>query len=186
MTGTDDPTQVDVLANRAARKWSRSELVGRVLWELLGGPLFAWTPRPLWFWRRLVLRSFGAQIGSKVHIHPSARIAIPWNLRVGDHTAIGDRAIIYSLGLITIGRRATVSQHAHLCAGSHNFRDPAMALLKPPIILGDDVWVCADAFVGPGVRIGDGTVIGARAVVMREIQSNVVVAGNPAIVVGQR
>lgn len=186
MSSSGDPALVDVAANRAAQKWSRLELARRALWELLRGPLFAWTPRPLWSWRNFILRRFGARIGTGVHIHPSARIEIPWTLAIGSHSAVGDRAILYGLGQISIGRRVTISQYAHLCAGSHDFRSPAMTLLKPPIIVGDDAWICADAFVGPGVTIGNGAVVGARAVIMRDIAANAVVAGNPSMVIGKR
>lgn len=170
----------DIAANRRARKWSRREMIGRILWELLRGPLFAWIPRPLWAWRRGVLRLFGAKIGRDVHVHPTVQIAIPWNLAIDDEAAIGDGAILYSLGPITIGRRTTVSQHAHLCAGTHDHRRVDMQLLKPPITIGAGAWICADAFVGPGVSIGDNSIVGARAVVIRNVSEGVIVAGNPA------
>ena len=99
---------------------------------------------------------------------------------------MGDRAHLYALGPIRIGDRVTVSQGAHLCAGSHDFRDPTMALTRPPIRIDDDVWVCADAFVGPGVEIGRGAVVGARAVVVRSVAAGTIVAGNPARQVGRR
>lgn len=177
---------IDVAANRAARKWSPLELLGRALWEIIGAPLFRWTPRQLWILRRILLRTFGARIGSRVNIHPTARIEIPWNLTAADFVAIGDRAIIYNLGRITIGRSATVSQNAHLCAGSHDFRDGAMTLLKLPIAVEEGAWICADAFVGPGVRVHAGAIVGARAVVTRDVDANTVVAGNPARAVGLR
>ncbi|MBX9745650.1 MAG: hypothetical protein K2X34_02030 [Hyphomonadaceae bacterium] len=177
---------VDVRANRTARKWTRGENVRRAVWETLRGPLFAWTPRPLWGWRRAVLRAFGARVGADAHIHPTACIQIPWNLTIGDFAAIGDGAIIYNLGRIEIGAGATISQYAHLCAGSHDFRDPAMPLLKLPIRIGAGAWICADAFVGPGVTIGPGAVIGARAVAVRDVDADVVVAGNPARDIGKR
>ncbi len=176
----------DIRANRLAQKWTRKELLGRALWEILRTPFFAWVPRPLWGIRRQVLRLFGARIGGNVHIYPTVRIAIPWNLTIGDEAAIGDHAILYSLGPIAIGPRSTISQNAHLCAGSHDFRRADMLLLKPPIIIGANVWVCADAFVGPGVAIGDHAVVGARAVVMRDVAALDVVAGNPARTVGRR
>lgn len=176
----------DIAANRKARKWTPAELFRRALWEVSRGPLFAWTPRPMWAWRRVILRTFGAHIGDDVHIHPSVRIEIPWNLWIEEQVAIGDRAILYSLGTIMIGRAATISQNAHLCAGSHDFRSLAMELLKPPISIEPGAWVCADAFVGPGVKVGRLAVVGARAVVVRDVPSGVVVAGNPAKVIGKR
>jgi putative colanic acid biosynthesis acetyltransferase WcaF len=133
-----------------------------------------------------VLRLFGARIGRDVHIHPTARIAIPWNLAVGDRAAIGDGAIIYCLGPISIGACATISQYAHLCAGTHDYTRPDMSLIKASISVGDGVWVCADAFVGPGVMIGDYSIVGARAVAIKNIPANVIVVGNPARVVSER
>ena len=179
----DPPGQIDVLGNRNAKKWSRKELFGRVLWSL-AQPFFVLSPRPFWGWRRTVLRLFGATVGTNVHVFPSVRITIPWNLRLGDQCAVGDRAILYALGPITIGAQTTVSQGAHLCAGSHDWCLPDMPLLKPPIIVGDNCWICADAFIGPDVKINEGAIVAARAVVMKDVAPNSIVAGNPARKIG--
>jgi putative colanic acid biosynthesis acetyltransferase WcaF len=178
-------TELDIAVNRASRKWTRKELAGRALWEL-AQPLFALSPRLLWGWRRGLLRLFGAKVGRNVHIFPSVHIAIPWNLTIGDEAAIGDRAIIYNLGLISIGAQATISQGAHLCAGTHDYRRTDMPLLKLPIQVGLAVWVGADAFIGPGVKIGDLAIVGARAVAIKDVAAGMIVAGNPARVVRQR
>jgi len=180
------PNVIDVRENRRARKWSQRELLARAAWELLRAPLFQWTPRPLWGWRRFVLRAFGARIGREVHVYPSVRIAVPWNLTIEDQAAVGEGAILYSLGSIHIGRGVTVSQYAHLCAGSHDYRRRDFPLLKPPIVVEEGAWICAEAFVGPGVHVGANTVVGARAVVVKDIPAGVVVAGNPARQVGRR
>ena len=170
---------IDVNSNRNAQKWSRREQIGRILWGLTT-PLFRLSPRPLWGWRRMLLRIFRARVGRDVHVYPSVRVTIPWNLMLGDGCAVGDRAILYALGPITIGARATVSQAAHLCAGTHDLSRPDRPLVKPPIVIGPDAWVAADAFVGPSVTIGEGAVVGARAVVMKDIEPGHVVVGNPA------
>ena len=176
---------IDVTSNRDARKWTGREQAGRVLWALTG-PLFRFSPRPLWGWRRILLRLFGAQVGKAVHVYPTVRITIPWNVRLGEHCSVGDRAIIYALGPITVGERATVSQGAHLCAGTHDWRNPEMPLVKPPIKIGNDTWVAADAFIGPGITIGDGAIVGARAVVMRDVAALDIVGGNPAKIISRR
>ena len=177
---------LDIDANRRARKWSKGGLAGRALWETVGAPLFALTPRVLWGVRSGLLRAFGARIGWRVHIHPTVRIAVPWTLTIGDNVGIGDRAQLYSLGPITIGDRATVSQNAHLCAGSHDHRDPTLPLTKPPISIGPGAWVCADAFIGPGVAVGALAVVAARAVVIHDVPVSAIVAGNPARKVATR
>jgi len=178
--------RVDVERNRKAKKWTTKQLAGRFLWEVLRGPAFAWTPRQLWVWRRTVLRIFGAKVENRVHIFPTAQIAIPWNVSIGCESAIGDRAILYSLGDIVIGAGTTISQGAHLCAGSHDYRYADLPLTKQPIHVGNGAWVCADAFIGPGVTIGHGSIVGARAVVTKDVPDNKIVVGNPAVSIGDR
>lgn len=134
----------------------------------------------------MLLRAFGARIGRDVHIYPNVRIIMPWNVSIGDECAIGERVVIYSLGRITIGKKVTVSQQAHLCAGTHDHRRPDFPLVKTPIVIGDGVWICADAFIGPGVRVGYGAVIGARAVAIKDVPRNAIVVGNPARTVRER
>ncbi len=170
---------VDVSANRSAQKWSWREQLGRVLWGL-ATPLFRLSPRPFWGWRRILLRAFGSKVAADVHVSPTVRITIPWNLDLGAQSAVGDRAILYALGRITIGPRATVSQGAHLCAGTHDLSQPDRPLVKLPILISTDAWVAADAFVGPGVTVGAGAVVGARAVAMKDVPAGHVVVGNPA------
>ena len=175
---------VDVATNRKCRNWSRRELAGRILWSMTW-PLFRFSPRPMWGGRRWLLRLFGARIGQEVHVFPTVKITIPWNLKLEDHCAIGDRVILYALGQVRIGPRTTVSQGAHLCAGTHDWRQTHMPLLKPPIDIGADCWICADAYVGPGLNIGDRSIVAARAVVVKSVPASTIVGGNPARQIGR-
>jgi putative colanic acid biosynthesis acetyltransferase WcaF len=176
---------VDIESNRHSRKWRAGELIGRTLWAA-AYPLFRFSPRIFWGWRASLLRMFGATIGRKVHVYPSVRIEIPWKLAVGDYAAIGDRAIVYNLGKLSIGPKATISQGAHLCGGTHEYKRADMALVKAAITIGEGAWVCADAFVGPHVVIGDYAIVGARAVVVRHVDAWTIVVGNPAKSIGRR
>lgn len=180
-----DSPQLDIESNRAARKYDMGALMRRVLWGA-GFYLFRYSPRLLYGWRRVLLRAFGASVGKHVRIHPSATIYFPWIFSIGDWSSIGEGAMIYNLGPVTIGEKVTVSQRAHLCAGTHDASDPTMPLLKPPIEVGDQAWICADAFVGPDVTVGEGAVVGARAVVVDDVESWTIVAGNPARLVKER
>ena len=171
------PLDFDVC--RRQRPYSRREYIGRALWALTW-PLFRFSPRPLFGWRRFLLRLFGARIGRHAHVYPSARIYLPWNLTLGEEASIGEWALIYNLGPVSIGDRATISHRAHLCAGSHDYRDPAMPLLRLPITIGPQAWICSDAFIGPKVQVGEGAVVGAAAVAVRDVAPWEIVGGNPA------
>jgi putative colanic acid biosynthesis acetyltransferase WcaF len=177
--------QLDIAANRAARNYSHREKLLRVLW-IVGSVFFRLSPRSCFAWRRWLLASFGAKIGRYVNVHPSSRIYFPWNLQVGDWSAIGEEVLIYNLGPIVIGQKVTISRGAHLCAGTHEYQRVNLPLLKPPIEVRSQAWICADAFIGPGVVIGDGAVVGARAVITKDVTAWTVIAGNPARKIGSR
>ena len=171
--------ELDIASCRSRRPYSRREYVGRLLWSIVS-PLFRWSPRPLFGWRRFLLRLFGAQVGDQAHVYPSARVYLPWMLTLGEQASIGEWALIYNLGPVKIGDQATISHRAHLCAGTHDYRDPALPLLRLPIEIGARAWVCADAFVGPGRCVGEGAVVGAGAVVVSDVPDWTIVGGNPA------
>jgi putative colanic acid biosynthesis acetyltransferase WcaF len=176
---------LDIAANRKAIKYSKGELIRRLAWSV-GQFLFRCSPRPCFGWRRFILRCFGARIGKHVNTYASTRIYFPWNLAVGDWSALGEGVLLYNPGQITLGEKVTISPGAHLCAGTHDYRDPEMRLLKPPIRIEDQAWVCADAFIAPGIVVGEGAVVGARSVVTKNVEPWTVVAGNPAKPIGKR
>ncbi|MBK1858667.1 putative colanic acid biosynthesis acetyltransferase [Cerasicoccus arenae] len=172
-------SQLDIQGNRAGRKHTCRYIVRRGLWEC-GRVLFRLTPVPLFKLRSVILRCHGARIGRDVRIHPAAVISYPWNLEIGDFAALGEGVFVDNHGLVKIGQRATISQCAHLCSGTHDYTDKTMPLLMPPITIGQDAWICAGVFVGPDVTIGDGAVVGARAVVVNDIAPWMVAVGHPA------
>jgi putative colanic acid biosynthesis acetyltransferase WcaF len=176
---------MDIASNRKLAKYSIKEKVARVLWGLASFA-FRFSPRTFFSWRCFLLKCFGAKIGKHVHFYNSAKIYFPWNLSIGDWSAIGEDVFIYNLGSVVIGNRVTISQRAHLCAGTHDYTDTTMPLLKPPITIQDQVWVCADAFVGPGVTVSQGAVVAARAVVVKDVPPWTVVGGNPARLLKRR
>jgi putative colanic acid biosynthesis acetyltransferase WcaF len=99
---------------------------------------------------------------------------------MGNYAVLGPRVICYSMAEISLGEYVVVSQGAHLCAGTHNIDDPSFQLLARPIVIGCGAWIAAEAFVGPGVTVGEGAVLGARGCAMRDLDPWTVYSGNPA------
>jgi putative colanic acid biosynthesis acetyltransferase WcaF len=135
----------------------------RSIWAVIWALLYRPSPRPLHAWRCMLLRLFGAKLGDKVHPYPSSRVWAPWNLEMGDHACLGDDVICYSVDKVRVGAHTTISQYSYLCTASHDYADLTMPLVTAPIVIGSRVWIAADVFVGPGVTIGDGTVVTARS-----------------------
>lgn len=157
-----------------------------VCWEYCWLLFCMWTPKPLNPWRLFWLRLFGAKIIGSPFVHQRARIQIPWNLTLHDRACLGDRANAYSLGEIEIHARAIIAQEAYLCTGTHALDDPAFPLQIAKITVGEDAFVAARAFIMPGIRIGARAVVGACAVVTRDVAEDSIVAGNPAALIRRR
>lgn len=159
----------------------------RFLWNISSFLLYRPFSLPLFnSWRLFVLRVFGARIGQGSKVWASAEIWAPWNMIVGCRTAIGPHTRIYNPGLITIGNKCVVSQYSYLCTASHDITDEKNPLITEPIVIEDRAWVAADAFIGMGVRIHEGAVVGARAAVFKDVEPWTVVGGNPAKFIKKR
>ena len=188
MQMTTPPTDkiFQTLDKTAAYPYARSEYVRRLLWAIVQRTVFRFSPPRAYGWRRMLLKCFGARMGLNAAVGATTRIIHPWLLKLGDWSNNAGDVTVYNLGMVTIGDHSVLSQDVYLCAGSHDYTQPTLPLLRPPITIGHGVWIAAGAFIGPDVTIGDNTVVGARAVVMSDVGENVVVGGNPARVIKQR
>ena len=163
--------------------WTLQQRIGLLLWHCCWAFFCAWTPKPLNAWRLLWLRLFGTTIHGQPFVHSRARIAMPWNLTLHHRACLGDRANAYSLGEIEIHADATVAQEAYLCTGTHQFSSPNRELQTAKISIGPGAFVCARAFILPGVTVGARAIVGACAVVTHDVAPHTVVAGNPAVLI---
>lgn len=128
----------------------------------------------------IILKSFGAKIGSGVIIKPRVNIHFPWKLTIGNNVWIGEEVFLLNFEPLTIGNDVCVSQRAFLCGGNHNFKDPSMPYRNGPITICNGSWVGASVFVGPNVEIGIDSVVTAGSIVTSTLTSNGIFRGNPA------
>lgn len=160
---------------------SVSNRLCRTMWNFTYWILFRPTPNVLfWGWRVALLRLFGAKIGEHCKIRSSAIFWAPWNFECGDYVAVGPKAQIYSVDKIIVETKVTISQGAYLCTSSHDITHPDNPLITAPIHIHSLAWVAADAYIGMGVTIGEGAVVGATASVYKDVEPWTVVGGNPA------
>lgn len=152
----------------------------RLAWGLTWNLLGRWTPVPLHGWRRFLLRSFGAKIHRTAKVYPHVRVWYPANLSMQEYSCLASDVNCYCMDRVELGPYALVSQGAYLCGGTHNIDDPHFQLIAKPIIIGASAWIAAEAFVGPGVTVAEGAVLGARSVTFKNLEHCMVYAGNPA------
>lgn len=183
-TTMERPAEVDV--SDCLSEHSFANKMARAMWGVVWLTLFRPSPKFCHGWRRFLLRLFGAHIGRMSYVYPSCRIWAPWNLEMGDHSCLSHYVDCYCVARVQLGAHATVSQYSYLCTASHDERDPGMKLITAPIIIADQAWICADVFVGPGVTVSEGAVVGARSSVFRSLPPWQVCYGSPARPVRRR
>ena len=166
--------------------FSFRDRLARQLWNICWLLLYRTSPRPLHSWRALLLRLFGAKMGTNCHFYPGSKIWAPWNLTCADLVAVGDGAEIYNPSPLRLGSHAIVSQGAYVCGATHDFDDPAFPLLAFSMNIGAYAWICARALVSPGVNVGEGAVLGLGSVATRDLEPWGVYAGVPAVKVKER
>lgn len=160
--------------------------IGRFVWGVAWLCLFRPTPKRLGgAWRNFLLRMFGARI-KRCWLHPSVKIWAPWKLEIGNDSYIDQSVWLYNTYDCTIKDRVIISAESVLCTVSHDYATSNYQLIGEKICVQSDSWITMRVFVCPGVTIGQGAVVGACAVVTKDVEPWTVVAGNPAKFIKKR
>lgn len=169
--------------NSLGRKHQMIRFIWGITWCLCA----SWLPRSLGrSWKLFLLRMFGAKVHKTAYVYSSAKIYYPANLIMEEYSCLASNVDCYNVAPINIGANTTVSQGAYLCTASHDITNPLNPLITAPIIIKDQAWVATDAFIGMGVTIGQGAVVGARSAVFKDVEPWTVVGGNPAKFIKKR
>ena len=163
--------------------WNRA---ARLLWGVVYVLLYRTSPRPFHAWRAMLLRLFGAKLGSTCHFYPKGRVWAPWNLICEDRASLADDAELYNPAPMYLDSHAIVSQGAYICGATHAYDDPNFPQVSISMRIGAYSWVCARAIVSPGVNIGIGAVLGLGAIATRDLEPFGVYAGVPAKKIKER
>ena len=168
-------------------KEEKPHLFKRIIWTFINATLFRCLPgNHLKIFRNLILRAFGAKIPLGSLVYSSCKIWGPWNLEIGKSSCIGPNTEIYNRALVKLGDNVVISQGSYICTASHDITDKNQSVILKPIHIKDKAWIAAHAYVGPGVTINEGAVIGATASVYKDVEAWNVVGGNPAQFIKKR
>lgn len=160
----------------------------RMLWQIVNATIYRWifgnSTIPNYLRQRLLIL-FGAKVTKRTLVYNSCKIFMPWNLEA-DRVCIGPNTQVYNKSMIKIGNDSVVSQGSFLCTAGHDTTSVVLPMVTKPITIGEKVWVAADCYVGMGVTIGEGAVVGARSVVVKDVNPYTIVGGNPAKYIKER
>lgn len=164
--------------------------IKRVVWNIAAAFLFRPFITPVFRkWRIALLRLFGAKVEWDANVYASVKIWAPWMLQMGHRACLGPEVICYNQDCVILEDEAVVSQYTYLCTAGHdvNMMNTAdKSLITAPIILKSKSWVGARSFIGMGVEIGEGAVVGATASVYKSVEPWSVVGGNPCKIIKMR
>jgi putative colanic acid biosynthesis acetyltransferase WcaF len=176
-----------MVVNEYKNRLSWQNILGRALWNIVYFFLFRpFGTKIFCRWRNFILCCFGAQIHSRAGVYSSAKIWCPWKLEMKENAWIGPGVNCYNADWIRLGKNVTISQGTYLCTASHDITNSQNLLITAPIIVEEQSWIAAEAFIMMGVTIGQGAVVGARACVFKDVEPWTVVGGNPAKFIKKR
>ena len=158
----------------------------RLLWNVCWLLLYRLSPRPFHAWRAMLLRLFGAKLGPRCHFYPASKVWAPWNLVCADHVCAGDGVEIYNPMPMQLDSHVILSPDSYICGASHDYNDPEFPLLAYAMTIERYAWICARASVAPGVRVGEGAVLGLQSVATRDLAPWTVYSGHPAVAIRER
>ncbi|CAM2735685.1 colanic acid biosynthesis acetyltransferase [Skermania piniformis] len=182
----ESPGSTRSLAAARERNYDKGRsFVVQVLWVLVSNLLFTrmWCPNRL---RCKILRAFGGTVGRDVWIRRNVEIQWPWNLSIGDNSWIGVGVEIIDPVPVTIESDVCLSQHVLVCSGSHDHRAHDFPPLNRPVVVRSGVWICARATVLSGVTVGANSVVGATALVTRDVPPDTMVLAPAPVLAAQR
>ena len=180
----------EVLNENYNNDWFKKEInasrIKQILWYFINVIFFISPINPSSAIKKILLRLFGAKIGTGVMFKPGINIKYPWKLIVGDYSWIGEKVWIDNLTTIEIGKNVCISQGAMLLTGNHNYSSSTFDLIIKKIILEDGVWIGAHAIVCPGVICESHAVLAVNSVATKNLETYKIYQGNPAVFIKDR
>lgn len=136
--------------------------------------------------RRAMLRCFGASVARSAILYSGFEVRSPRNLKIGELSVIGHKAVLDARGGLEIGCRVNFSSEVMIWTAQHDYRDARFRTMFKPVCIEDYVWLGPRCTILPGVTVGKGAIVAAGAVVTKDVDPYTVIGGVPAVIIGER
>ncbi len=141
---------------------------------------------PFHWFRKLVYRMGGMTIGRGSTVHMGVRFYDPRNIVIGEDSVIGERTVLDGRGVLKIGNHVDIASEVMIYNSEHDVHDPEFKPQTADVHIDDYAFVGPRVIILPGVKIGEGAVVAAAAVVTKDVPPYAIVAGVPAKTIGER
>lgn len=182
-----------VFIDRMGRKLSLFSALGKIIFRFKNWGLDFWlmilnwaTWCPCWCFRKFFFKLSGVKIGPKSKIHTGVVFFNPKGVKIGQGTVIGYRSFLDGRAPLIIGDHVDVASEAMIYNSEHDIHSEDMRSTEEPVVIEDYVFIGPRAIILPGVKVGKGAIIGAGAVVTKDVAPKTIAAGIPAKEIGLR
>src|SRR3989338_4723119 len=141
---------------------------------------------PCHYFRRFFYRLGGIEIGKGSTLHMGARFYNPWNIKIGEDSIIGEGVVLDGRDNLIIGNHVDIASEVMIYNAQHNIKDPNFCAIQTPVSIEDYVFIGPRAIILAGVAVKKGAVVGAGAVVTKDVEAGIIVGGVPAKQIGER
>lgn len=141
---------------------------------------------PCHYFRRFFYRLAGIRIGKGSTIHTCARFYNPENISIGEDSIIGEGSVLDGRSRLTVGNHVDIASDVMIYNAEHDIKDPNFHAISAPVVIEDYVFIGPRAIILPGVTLKKGAVVGAGAVVTKDVDEYSIVGGVPAKQIGVR
>lgn len=136
--------------------------------------------------RRFFYRLAGVKIGQGSTLHTGITFYHPENITIGEDTIIGENTVLDGRDKLIIGDHVDIASEVMIYNSQHDINDENFSAIEKPVIIKDYVFVGPRAIILPGVTLEKGAVVGAAAVVTKDVKESTIVGGVPAQEIGER
>lgn len=154
--------------------------------EIINFKLYVVGYVPLHHYRRFFYRLFGMKIGKGSTIHMWAKFYNVRKIKIGEDSIIGEGVVLDGRDSLIIGNHVDIASEVMIYNSEHDVRDSSFMATSAPVTIGDYVFIGPRAIILPGIKVGRGAVIGAGAVVTKDVEDLSIVGGVPAKEIGKR
>jgi acetyltransferase-like isoleucine patch superfamily enzyme len=134
------------------------------------------------FYRHIV----GLKLGKESSIAMHTKFSAFQNIVIKNNTAINQNVYLDGRGKLLIGQNVNIGRNVCIYTAQHDINSPDFKYVEKPVEIGDNAWIASNAVIIPGVKIEEGAVVAAGAVVNKDVKSYTIVGGNPAKFIKKR